>query len=120
MLQLRGITIDGPDPENLAAFWCSALGYQDRRLWEPYAGATDPEHHGPHLTFQRNNDHAANHLHLDLYADDPDSEAARLMTYGAEKIQRFAEGDTWWWVMRDPAGNEFCVIAAQGAGRSLT
>ncbi|WP_267313224.1 VOC family protein [Allosaccharopolyspora coralli] len=34
-------------------------------------------------------------------------------------MRRIDEGDTWWWVMRDPAGNAFCLIAAQGADRSL-
>lgn len=119
MLKLGGITIDGPNPEDLATFWRSALGYEIRPLWAPYAGGIDPNREEPNLTFQHSADHAPNHLHLDLYADDPDAEAERLTAYGATRIQRFDEGDTWWWVMRDPQGNEFCVIAAQGAGRAL-
>lgn len=119
MLKLGGITIDGPDPETLARFWCSALGYQARQLWDPYAGGTDPDRQSPNLTFQHSVDQPANHLHLDLYADDPDAEATRLAESGATWIRRVDEGDTWWWVMRDPAGNEFCVIAAQGEGRDL-
>jgi len=38
---------------------------------------------------------------------------------GAERVRRVEEGDTWWWIMRDPDANVFCVIAAQGRDRSL-
>lgn len=119
MLRLRGITVDGPDPEGLAAFWQAVLEYDARDLWDPYAGAKDPDGRDPNLTFQRADHGPANHLHLDLYADDPDAEAQRLTGLGATRVRRVDEGDTWWWVLRDPAGNEFCVIAAQGQDRAL-
>lgn len=118
MLRIGGITIDGPDPEGLATFWAEALGYQRRTLWDPYAGARDPGGRGPNLTFQRTAARApASRLHLDLYADDPDAESTRLIELGAERVRRVEEGDTWWWVMRDPTGNEFCVVAALGQDR---
>ncbi len=119
MLRLRGITVDSPDPERSARFWEAALGYERRRLWDPYAGVKDPQARGPHLTFQRSETAAGGRLHLDLYADDPDGEADRLTRLGANRVRRVEEGDTWWWVMRDPDGNAFCVIAARGADRSL-
>jgi len=119
MLRLSGITINTPDPEGLAAFWEAALGYERRRLWEPYAGVKDPRARGPHLTFQRSDAPQGARLHLDLYADDPDAEADRLVQLGARREGRVEEGDTWWWVLRDPGGNAFCVIAAQGVDRSL-
>lgn len=119
MLRLRGITIDGSDPEDLAGFWRTALAYQPRSLWKPYTGGKDPHGHDPHLTFQHAADVRANHLHLDLYADDPDAEADRLVRLGAQRLRRLEEGDTWWWVLCDPEGNEFCVIAAQGQDRFL-
>lgn len=117
MLRLRGITLNTPDPESLAGFWRAALGYEARPLWQGYAGGSDPSGRDPHLTFQRSE--GAHQLHVDLYADDPDVESARLVTLGAERLRRVEEGDTWWWVLRDPDGNEFCIIAAQGAGREL-
>lgn len=120
MLSLRGITVDCAAPDELGAFWASALGYDQRTaLWEPYTGAKDPAGHGPHLTFQRTTGNGTNHLHLDLYSDDPDADVARLETMGATRVRRVDEGDTWWWVVRDPAGNEFCIIAAQGPDRAL-
>jgi Glyoxalase-like domain len=53
--------------------------------------------HGPRLTFQRSENAAGGQLHLDLYADDPDGEAARLIRLGAQSVRRVEEGDTWWW-----------------------
>lgn len=120
MLRLRGITVNCVDPEGLATFWAAALSY-DRRpcLWEPYAGVTDPTGYGPHMTFQRSTAPAGTRLHVDLYADDPEQEVTRLESIGATRVRRVDEGDTWWWVLRDPESNEFCVIATLGEGRSL-
>ncbi len=119
VLRLRGVTVDCSDPGELADFWGAALNYSHRLLWDPYAGVKDPQGRDPHLTFQRTAGDHRNHLHVDLYSDDPDADAQRLVGLGAERVQRFEEGDTWWWVLRDPNGNEFCVIAAQGADREL-
>jgi hypothetical protein len=99
-------------------FWEEALGYEQRPLWGRYVGL-DPQARGPHLTLQRSENAAGGHLHLDLYADDPDGEAARLIRLGAQSVRRVEEGDTWWWIMLDPDGNLFCAIAAQGSDRSL-
>jgi predicted enzyme related to lactoylglutathione lyase len=62
---------------------------------------------------------ASNHLRIDLYADDPDTEAARLGEHGARRIRRQREGDVWWWVLEDPEGNDFCVIASHGPDRDV-
>jgi hypothetical protein len=119
MLRLSGITIDSTHPAELASFWAAALGYGRRPLWGPFTGAKDPTGRGPHLTFQRVEAMSGARLHLDLYADDPDGEVERLTRLGAERVRRVEEGDTWWWIMRDPDGNVFCVIAAQGRDRCI-
>ncbi|MHB1502632.1 MAG: VOC family protein [Acidimicrobiales bacterium] len=118
-MRLRGITVDTPEPEQLAGFWTEALGYDRRNLWEPYIGLKDPSGKDPLVTIQRSQERPANHLHLDLYSDDPDADVGRLEALGATRVQRFSEGDTWWWVMRDPGGNEFCVIYAEGPERAV-
>jgi hypothetical protein len=110
-LRIRNITIDSREPQRLAAFWARALGFEPRELWHPFAGLRDPAGHSPVLTFQRDQDHGPNHLHLDIYADDPEEEATRLVGLGATRVRRVEEGDTWWWVLRDPEGNDFCLIA---------
>ena len=117
VLRLRGVTVNGPDPKGLAAFWAQALGYERRRLWEPFTGLKDPSGRDPHLTFQQSSDQGPNRAHLDLYSDDPEAEVRRLVRLGATREGRVQEGDTWWEVLRDPAGNQFCVIAAQGPDR---
>jgi len=119
MLRAKGIAVDARDPEALAGFRQSALGYERRDLWNPYVGLRDPTGQGPLLTFQQVEKRVSNHLHLDLYADDPDSEAARLVELGARRIRQHAEGDVWWLVLEDPEGNEFCVIASQGPDREV-
>lgn len=120
MLRLRGVTLDSADPDRLAHFWADALGYDTRSLWKPYAGLKDPSGRDPHLTFQRGEGSGGpSRLHLDLYADDVTAEVERLVGLGARRIRRVEEGDTWWWVLQDPDGNEFCVVSAQGADRSV-
>jgi Glyoxalase-like domain len=47
-------------------------------------------------------------LHLDLRADDRASEVLRLVQLGASVAERFAT-HTW---MRDPEGNDFCIVDA--------
>ena len=49
-------------------------------------------------------------LHLDLYVDDPESLVGRLVDAGAKPLDESgAEGESWWQVMTDPEGNEFCI-----------
>ncbi len=119
MLRLRGLTINSDDPEGVAQFWTSALGYQRRNLWDPYIGLRDPSARDSLVTIQKSGPESANKIHLDLYSDDPDAEAERLVTLGATKLKRFEEGDTYWWVLSDPKGNEFCIIAAIGDDRRV-
>ncbi len=119
MLRLKGLTINSDDCEGSATFWSSALGYQRRDLWDPYVGLRDPQGNDPLLTIQKSGPESVNRVHLDLYSDDPDSEADRLVTLGATKLRRFEEGDTYWWVLTDPKGNEFCIIASTGPDRRV-
>jgi hypothetical protein len=49
---------------------------------------------------------AKNRVHLDLAADDPAAEVARLEELGAVTVEDF-EG---WTQVAEPEGNEFCVL----------
>jgi predicted enzyme related to lactoylglutathione lyase len=52
-----------------------------------------------------------NRMHLDLWVDDVEAEAARLTVLGAKRLryQPFAEHGLRWIQLADPEGNEFCV-----------
>jgi predicted enzyme related to lactoylglutathione lyase len=49
-------------------------------------------------------------MHLDIETDDVDAEVARLKELGATTYDHQQERGFDFWVMRDPWGNEFCVL----------
>ena len=49
-------------------------------------------------------------MHLDLEADDVEAEVRRLEALGATRWDHQAERGFDFWVLRDPWGNEFCVL----------
>ncbi len=113
------IGIDCVEPEALAPFWASALGYRvgdmDRAgafldLVPPDEGA------GPVVYLQRVPEPKVtkNRLHLDLYTTEPFSLIERLEELGAVRVGEPRTGSEggWWHVMQDPAGNEFCICRA--------
>jgi hypothetical protein len=50
-----------------------------------------------------------NRMHLDIRAQDIESEAKRLEGLGARRIDIGQGPDPGWITMADPEGNEFCV-----------
>ncbi|GAA2824903.1 VOC family protein [Nonomuraea rubra] len=122
MARLHDVVFDCRHPASLARFWAAALdGYavapydeaELARLREH--GVEDPEDDptvlvegGPvRLWFQRVPERkiVKNRVHLDLRADDLDSEIDRLVELGAELQETHDD----WVVLTDPEGNEFCV-----------
>jgi predicted enzyme related to lactoylglutathione lyase len=49
-------------------------------------------------------------MHLDLEADDVEAEVERLEALGATRWNHQTERGFDFWVLRDPWGNEFCVL----------
>ena len=49
-------------------------------------------------------------MHLDLEADDVEAEVERLEALGATRWDHQTERGFDFWVLRDPWGNEFCVL----------
>jgi Glyoxalase-like domain len=127
--QLGNITFACDDPAALCAFWAAALGYEEQpappefmQAWiaagrgpNDAAAAVDPEGRGPRLYFQRKPKSATDSIpiHLDLNAQDRESEVERLVGLGATVVatNQLVTGDLaeTWTVMRDPEGNGFCV-----------
>ncbi|MDI6099365.1 VOC family protein [Actinoplanes sp. NEAU-A12] len=111
MLTIEHITFDCADAAALAGFWSQALGRPvDEGACEYHAtiGEGGP---GPVLMFlQVGEDKTAkNRCHLDLTADDRDTEVTRLVELGAVVRSEHQEHGIHWIVLRDPSGNEFCV-----------
>ncbi|MEV0382108.1 VOC family protein [Nonomuraea sp. NPDC050643] len=122
MARLHDVVVDCRHPASLARFWAAALDgyavapYDEAELARLRAkGVLDPEDDPtvlveggpPRLWFQRVPERkiVKNRLHLDLRADDLDSEIDRLVTLGAKLLETHDD----WVVLADPEDNEFCV-----------
>lgn len=114
-LRLRNVQIDVPADgyDDAVAFWAAALGGTSRVSGEGtfthLVGARGML--GAHLQRLGSGDAR---VHLDLDADDPDAEAARLVELGGAR-----QGAEPCIVMTDPAGNPFCVCAGHGPAEVL-
>ncbi len=122
------LTIDATDPDALATWWAEVLGwvrtYEDGdeiTIEAPeYDAATRGDHSAPPvhgvgaILFLRTPDAKAakNRLHLDLRPDDQDAEVARVESMGAVRAD-IGQGDVSWVVLRDPEGNEFCILSSR-------
>jgi Glyoxalase-like domain len=64
------------------------------------------------VLLQRTDDEkvSKNRMHLDLETDDVEAEVRRLEALGATRWDHQQERGFDFWVMRDPWGNEFCVL----------
>ncbi|HZA87909.1 MAG TPA: VOC family protein [Acidimicrobiales bacterium] len=115
-----GLVLDCVDPQRLAAFWAPALGYTNLGAAGSYVLLVD-EHGGrPKLLLQGVPEAKAvkNRMHFDIEIPDIESEAARLESLGARRVdsEPHHEHGSNWIVMTDPEGNEFCVCDADTGG----
>jgi predicted enzyme related to lactoylglutathione lyase len=116
------LNVDCRDPRLLADFWSAVLGYRPEDVDDeadeqgasivPAEGAS-----GWAMLFfvVPEGKSVKNRLHLDL--SPPDTMAAevdRLLSVGATVRGRVDEGGSFWTVMLDPEGNEFCVLRGPG------
>jgi predicted enzyme related to lactoylglutathione lyase len=107
-----GLVLDCADPDRLAAFWSSALGYTTLGGAGSYVLLVDEAKSRPKLLLQRVDEPkpGKNRMHLDIESDDVDGEVARLEGLGARRLEDpMEEHGSRWVVMADPEGNEFCV-----------
>lgn len=129
------ITVDCKNADLMSRFWSTALGYVTEPppagylSWEdflrssgiavPPAGSigaiVDPDDIGPRVLFLRVPEHkiVKNRVHLDIRAGqdagDKTAKIDELIEAGATALRRVDENGSWWMVMTDPEGNEFCV-----------
>jgi Glyoxalase-like domain len=124
MARLKQIVVDCNHPASLARFWAAALEDFEVRAYDDaeierlaalgYTPETDPVVilDGPHveLCFQKTDPPptAKKPMHLDIQTPDRADELRRLVDLGASINETF-EAHAW---MRDPEGNDFCVVDA--------
>lgn len=106
---VSSMVVDCEDPALVAAFWQSMLG--GRVVSYPEYGVEALRAPGITFDFVENPDPKAskNRWHLDLATDDAESTIEKALSAGATRAPEFDETPDFV-VMRDPEGNEFCVL----------
>ena len=113
-LALDSVTFDCADVMRVARFWADALGWELDPESEPDGARVvrDPSRRSDSLYFQPVPEPKVvkNRLHLDLRATGSmAAEVERLEGIGATVVRRVDEEGSFWIVMQDPEGNEFCL-----------
>lgn len=114
MLRLGTTVLGVRDIRRAADFWMAALDLKVRDDWDDMFVVLVPESgHGAALALMPSDSSAERRprVHLDLYADDPKAEIARLLSIGARTVDwdSYPE-DADFTVLADPSDNIFCVI----------
>ena len=110
---VTSVTIDCADPVRLARFWADLLGLEVRPRESRYVALTRPATGTPELVFQPVPEEKAGkvRLHLDIGVHDLDAARRRAVKLGASPADDLDDpGDDSLVVLRDPEGNEFCLI----------
>ena len=119
-LELDELVFDCADPRRVATFWAQALGF-DLSEDPDQTGAyiADPSGKIAGMFFQPVPEPktAKNRVHLDVRpTGSMAEEVERLKGLGASERGFIAEHGNFWTQMRDPEGNEFCVLRGPGDG----
>lgn len=104
------VAFDANDPPALARFWAAVLGGRgvvvddDGDAWIELDGC-------PRIDFLKVPESKAgkNRLHLDLRVADLESATQEALSLGASLADDVYDGGRWQ-VLRDPEGNEFCLL----------
>jgi catechol 2,3-dioxygenase-like lactoylglutathione lyase family enzyme len=121
VLSIDTLTWDCADPRKVAEFWCAVLGFELVDIDEDDAEIRDPSGEGRPILFQvvPEGKSVKNRLHLDLRAETSMAEEVeRVKALGATEFRFVEEGGSFWTVMLDPEGNEFCVLRGPQDGWS--
>ena len=118
MLAFGVVVLGVSDVRRAAAFWSAALGYELRE--DGFGGwatvLVPPGGSGTAIALQTSQTPPEDYprLHLDLHVADAaeqESQAARLVSLGAERVDwdRYPD-DPDFVVLADPDGNRFCIV----------
>lgn len=114
-LHLATVVVNVLDMERAVTFWTAALGYEPRedRFDPEFMMLQHPDHRSLPVSLQLTDQEPSGpvRVHLDLYTDHQDAHVARLVDLGASRVDDWPyPPDADFVVLRDPDGNEFCVI----------
>jgi predicted enzyme related to lactoylglutathione lyase len=107
--------LDCNDLDRATAFWSAALDAVEELLSDTsrhvYRRLRLPDS-DIRILLQLTNDAKTSkeRMHLDLETDDVEAEVKRLEALGATRYDHQKERGHDFWVLRDPWGNEFCVL----------
>lgn len=113
--RLCHFVIDVPDLDQGLSFWSAALNAAEA----PVAGRIRPMFRrlrlpgsGIAILLQKTSDEKTSkeRMHVDLETDDVEAEVRRLEALGATRCDQRGPNGLEFWVLRDPWGNEFCVL----------
>ncbi|AYY12187.1 VOC family protein [Actinobacteria bacterium YIM 96077] len=113
--RLCHIVIDVDDLDRGVTFWSAALDATEEPLAEQsrhiYRRLRLPDSDIRILLHATNDQKVSKErIHVDLETDDIEAEVQRLEMLGATRWDYQHERDHDFWVLRDPWGNEFCVL----------
>ncbi|GAA1390845.1 VOC family protein [Pseudonocardia kongjuensis] len=105
----EALTVDARDPRACARWWAETLG------WEVAPDGLEvrpPDGRRPSLFFEpaAEGKTTKNRLHLDLRVQDRAAAVELLEARGATRVDIGQGEAAEWIVMRDPEGNEFCLL----------
>ena len=113
-LHLGTVVVNTQDLERATDFWCAALGYRRRDDGDgEFLMLVDPERGGLPILLQLTDSTPSEpvRLHLDLYTGEQQRHVERLVALGATRVDDWDyPDDADFVVLRDPDGNEFCII----------
>ena len=113
--RLCHFVIDVSDLDQGVLFWSAALNAAEEPVPENsrhiYRRLRLPDSE-VRILLQKTSDEKVSkeRMHLDLEADDVEAEVERLEALGATRWDHQTERGFDFWVLRDPWGNEFCVL----------
>ena len=123
--RLDTVTFDCADPGRLAEFWARSLGWEvdeaddDDASIRPARRAEDALLQGIYFQKVPEGKVAKNRVHLDLRPEDSmAAEVERSVALGATVQGRVDVEGSFWTVMLDPEGNEFCILRGPHDGWS--
>jgi hypothetical protein len=110
---IAALAIDCHDPHGLARWWQRVLGGTVEDHPEGYATLHTPASLALDFLPVPEPKTGKNRLHLDLRSRDLATATAQALALGATRADEIYAGGRWQ-VLRDPEGNEFCLLRPLG------